>query len=385
MASTTMKKTSTPGLYVRADGRFTLRATAVSQQTKALSQKMETLPPGTTKGDALKRLLELKDELRAGDQQPSPETPPTTLADYSESWLARRIQRVRPSVARNYKDNLARYVLPHLGHLTVSEIHRGHIESWVAWAEKVMRADGTDYSSATVNVWWRVATMVIRDAVAELGLAQDPTARVRAPRRRSTPKRERRTLSREQLRALLDAVRQFFPGRYAEIATLAFTGMRAGELYALHWSDVDFEERVLHIRRAVWRGTENDTKTGDPRSVPLSETLVQVLREQHERLKSVEHPGLKADLVFPADNGEHRFTSALTKPLELAAEHAKVGIHVSPQVLRRTWNTLLVLAGADRIVLRSMLGHVSEAMTRRYAGIGLDAKHAAVELLAVEG
>ena len=54
---------------------------------------------------------------------------------------------------------------------------------------------------------------------------------------------------------------------------------------------------------------------------------------------------------------------------------------MTPQVLRRTFNTLLVHAGVDRIVLRSQMGHTSEEMTRRYASVDIGAKHDAVTRL----
>jgi integrase len=39
---------------------------------------------------------------------------------------------------------------------------------------------------------------------------------------------------------------------------------------------------------------------------------------------------------------------------------------VTPRVLRRTVNTLMVGAGVDRLVIRSILGHSSESMTETY-------------------
>ena len=66
------------------------------------------------------------------------------------------------------------------------------------------------------------------------------------------------------------------------------------------------------------------------------------------------------------------------EPLELAAKAAGIQQAVTPQVLRRTFNTLIMLAGADRITLRAMMGHTSEEMTERYSGVSTEAKQAAV-------
>jgi integrase len=62
-------------------------------------------------------------------------------------------------------------------------------------------------------------------------------------------------------------------------------------------------------------------------------------------------------------------------------EAAKLAVRVPPQVLRRTFNTLMVQAGIDRIVLRSQMGHCSEQMPQRYSGIPIQAKELAVARL----
>ena len=54
------------------------------------------------------------------------------------------------------------------------------------------------------------------------------------------------------------------------------------------------------------------------------------------------------------------------------------------QVLRRTFNTLMVEAAVDRAVLWSMIGHSDERQSRRYAGVSLDAKADAVQSEAVQ-
>ena len=79
-----------------------------------------------------------------------------------------------------------------------------------------------------------------------------------------------------------------------------------------------------------------------------------------------------------SNGSKPRTNSSLTKPVRIAAKAAKLDIIPSPQVLRRTYNTLMVRAGVDRVVLRSQIGHVFEAMTERYMGVSDEDKHKAV-------
>ena len=195
------------------------------------------------------------------------------------------------------------------------------------------------------------------------------------------PRREKRTLTADDLGLLLEKVRLLVPERYAEVYLLGYTGMRAGELFALKWEDMDEQRQRILVRRSVWHGHEDLTKTVEPREVALTEGMVRVLRDHRKRMFAEQRRGFASGLVFPSKVGTHRTPSSLHKPLALATEAAEIEVRVTAQVLRRTFNTLMVHAGVDRIVLRSQMGHTSEEMTRRYAGIAIEAKHAAVARL----
>jgi integrase/recombinase XerD len=51
-------------------------------------------------------------------------------------------------------------------------------------------------------------------------------------------------------------------GQYRVLfALLAGTGMRIGEAAGLHIDDLDLDNCVIHVRRAVWNGRELSPKT----------------------------------------------------------------------------------------------------------------------------
>lgn len=86
-------------------------------------------------------------------------------------------------------------------------------------------------------------------------------------------------------------------------------------------------------------------------------------------------------LVFPSRTGTFREPAALNEALGRAAESLGIELRVGCQVLRRTFNTLMLRAGVDRVVLRAQMGHCSEEMTERYAGVPVEAKREAVTLI----
>ena len=64
-----------------------------------------------------------------------------------------------------------------------------------------------------------------------------------------------------------------------------------------------------------------------------------------------------------------------------ADDQAQIGQRIGPPVMRPSLNTMMLAEGVDRITLRSIMGHASEEMTQRYAGIGDEAKAEAIELV----
>ena len=59
--------------------------------------------------------------------------------------------------------------------------------------------------------------------------------------------------------------------------TAAFTGLRMGELRALRWIDVDFANRIVHVRRNHVRDAHGAPKSQRVRSVPMTDQVAAVV------------------------------------------------------------------------------------------------------------
>lgn len=126
---------------------------------------------------------------------------------------------------------------------------------------------------------------------------------------------ERLILTPSQIEALLAAL----PAFYRPMITFAaYVGVRAGELRALTWRDVDLVARTATIDKTLFRDRpQRSTKTGHDRVVPLPPHVADTLRGWRS-----ECPVGDLDLVFPRPNG---------KPLDLDTFRARV---FKPAVLR---------------------------------------------------
>ena len=85
----------------------------------------------------------------------------------------------------------------------------------------------------------------------------------------SQPDREKVVWTAEQVRQIVLAV----PSEYRAMFTyVALTGVRLGELLAVKWKYVDFDNCVLHIRQSLWDGELETPKTlAGLRNIPFGE------------------------------------------------------------------------------------------------------------------
>jgi integrase len=86
----------------------------------------------------------------------------------------------------------------------------------------------------------------------------------------------------DEVRRFLVAARDEGENVFVFYAIAIYTGMRAGELAALEWPDVDLDRRLI----AVQRSFDGPTKSDRVRYVPILDPLLPVLRQWRLR-----HPG----------------------------------------------------------------------------------------------
>ncbi len=123
----------------------------------------------------------------------------------------------------------------------------------------------------------------------------------------------------------------------AIFTTAAFTGLRLGELRALRWGDVDFDKRLVHVRRSYTRTDFGVPKSQRVRSVPMIDQVATAL----DGLSRREHFATADDLVFAGEVGGPLDDSTLRKRFHAAREHAGLK-PLRFHDLRHTFGTLAV-------------------------------------------
>jgi site-specific recombinase XerD len=169
----------------------------------------------------------------------------------------------------------------------------------------------------------------------------------KAPRRLPT------ILTQDEVVRLIDSASNLF--HRTMLMTVYSTGMRRIEMCRLKVEDVDSERMVIHIRQG---------KGDRDRDVPLSPKLLETLREYWRWMKPKTY-------LFPGTvNGSRADKPISPKMLweacREAAQRAGITKAVRPHLLRHSFATHLLEAGADLPTVQALLGHASLKPTSIY-------------------
>jgi type 1 fimbriae regulatory protein FimB/type 1 fimbriae regulatory protein FimE len=133
-------------------------------------------------------------------------------------------------------------------------------------------------------------------------------------------------------------------------------GLRASELSALRWEQVDLVHGLLHVARV---------KNGMPSVHPLTGKELRALR----RLQREQEQGR---YVFMSERGAPMSPVGFRRMLERLGKAAKMAFGVHPHMLRHACGFKLANQGVDTRSLQHYLGHKNIQHTVRYTELSPD-------------
>jgi integrase len=348
------------GITPLGKGRFQVRVQRIEARTGLLANRKVTV--SGTRRDAERARAELIAELESTVAK----RPETRLEDYAASWLERRASRgeLKDSVVRKYGYSLA-HINPVLGRIFVHALTRSDVEGYIARRKGEVGLKG---GNSVLNEL-RLLRTIAKDTVAE-GYAETNWAdRIKPPKVRKYSAARPNRFTPPQAALVLAQV----PDQWrAMVILMISTGLRWGEVSALHWEDIrinDDGSGEATIKHGNDRGRLVTVKTDSSwRIVPLEPEVVKELGLKRER-----------GLVFPVTRGKRKGKLNAGYPLVNMFKRlcAKVGVpYTTPHGLRRTFNTL-ARARVDREVVKAISGHSTDVMLEHYSHIEMGEKHTA--------
>lgn len=129
-------------------------------------------------------------------------------------------------------------------------------------------------------------------------------------------------------------------------------GLRTSEAIALKKTDVNFDEKIIHIKMA---------KGKKDRFVKLPESISKDL-QSYCSLNSEE-------ILFPSNRGGKLTTATIQAIVEKSSKKAGIKKEVYPHLLRHSFATHLLEQGTDLRIIQKLLGHSDIKTTQIYTQI----------------
>jgi len=168
----------------------------------------------------------------------------TSVEAYLEEWLAGHAASVKPKTWVGYRDDLRRYVMPHIGRMRLQAVKPATLSRLYVDLVKSGGRHGKPLAVATVRHVHRSLRKALNDAVLIDGiLTSNPALLAKLPK-------ETRRVTRSMWTASdLDVFLESISGHrlHAFYRVAAFTGARRGEVLHLRWSDLDLEEDIIRF------------------------------------------------------------------------------------------------------------------------------------------
>lgn len=282
------------------------------------------------------KLNELQGKADRGE--PLEETVVGTFSNYADSYLERAKTRVRSYKTLSF--HVEKYLKPTFGNKALDIITTSNVNNWIAEKRKTL-------NPATVKRTYNTLRAIFNDAIRAGVITSNPcdnSDRITGilPRQRF--------LEAGEVIALYTKAKEKSEWLADFILWAIHSGMRKTEITNLLWDDI----RKLPDGRVF--ATIKISKSGKPRLVACTPTMIEIIRRQKERKKPDDNR------VFPiTEITLRRYWEALRKQVNLP----DIVIHD----FRRTHSTHIAAANVDLNTLARRLGHSDLTMLEKHYAV----------------
>lgn len=257
-----------------------------------------------------------------------------------------------------------------------------------------------NYSFSTIHKVYVLLNQCLKYAVDNEKMIKNPCSAVKQPSKKTFDRKEIRFLNEDEIKLFIKQALSFnkvgaLKYKYGIPITLViYTGLRCGELAALKWNDIDFENKIISVSKNIattydYDNSENkkrivkeqdSTKTSKGRLVHMNKQsllYLEMLKNYYKDIKDCNYIINNSTQCVPVDTISDSYTTianacGIVNPL---------GIHT----LRHTCASLMIKKGVDIKIVSEILGHRDVAFTyNTYVHIIDEQKIKALDMIDLE-
>ncbi len=286
-----------------------------------------------------------------------------TFKDFSEQiFMPTKMITMAETSRSNYQGYLNNWIYPAIGKYKLPDITPTQIQKFLLSMQR------ESLSHSTLLKVYTILQGVFKMAFLQDAIPINPMEKVPRPKKgkaAESQSAETPSLTVAQLKQVYQALEQEPLRQQVLIHVLADTGIRRGEACGLQWTDIDFTEGVIKIERALQytphKGVYLDsTKSGKKRVVFVGPRTLALLK----KLRIQQSQDCVSQWVFSQqglpDPMHPQFPTAWIRKFG-----NKIGIDLHTHLLRHTFASLAITAGADIVSVSQVLGHADVSTTLR--------------------
>lgn len=297
------------------------------------------------------------------------------FGEYLEKWLEGYAkQRVSVRTYSFYEQMFKLHTIPRLGHIPLEKLRPLQLQEYYNFLTEEGRKDGKKGGLAPASVFKHhcIIHKALKTAVKWELLNKNPADAVEVPKKKRS-KVSFYTSEQAQLMLSLAKATSYYP----VLVIAVYVGLRRGEIFGLGWSNIDWDNSLMKIRRTVQYTPETGiffkepkTESGN-RDIRISGLVIEVLKqhriEQNKKKLMLGKSYQDNDLIFCQNDGKpiHPDTISRWFPKFLTENKLpKIRFHD----LRHTNATMLLEGNVPDLEIAERLGHADPSTPKRIYG-----------------
>lgn len=251
----------------------------------------------------------------------------------------------------NYKCQLNKYILDAIGGYKLNKLKKLHIQDL---ANKLY--EEYNLSSKTIKNYINLVSSILEKAIEWGYINNNVASNINIPKNYNKPKKEQEIYNNKEIKKLFEVL-QNEPDPFKTMVYISFyTGARRGEVLALRWKDIDFDNNIIHIVQNKIRkvdGTKiKETKNKRSRSFVAPQVLM-------TKIKEIYNEQNKDDLLFDY------YPATYTRMWQEFIRRNNLK-YITLHDLRHTNGSILASKGVDIVTIAKRLGHLPATASAYY-------------------
>lgn len=321
-----------------------------------------------TQKEAIQKLEELKLSLNIGIKVSKGDV---TVSDWCMEWMEKYKKSLKPATKTSYYNNIRLHINPYIGGMKINTVQTGHIQNLL----DETYANGKTSVSLFIKIH-NIINGAMKQAVKNKMLKENPCEGIVFPEESAKIKDS----------FLMDEQERFIEALEGEqyrvlFMTYLYTGARLGELPALTWKDINFEQQYIDINKKAivvhnyyakeGKKTENVVQDycksrSSIRKIYITKGLTDILKEhkeqQTEQYRALGKKWTETELVYPTSVGTMLHPRNIQTIFERIRNKANIS-HGTMHTLRHTYATRCFEADISIKIISEQLGHKSVKTT----------------------